>query len=346
MLRLIKRLALWWTRRGEDKFLSRTLTLAGLAVTLLALGLRKWTLQTQAVWADRASLWLALLVGVVTALAVLRSVWLLRFWPWNKVHPAGSLAAQHLLNVPEEPDYESPYRFHVASSVHELEAYVTESEYFLAEANPQLDTDGRRELYKRWLGLSPNSFVYLCRTDRAGPVALSIILPLTRTGYERLLGLSRPKKEVIHFGEEEIARRGPYRHLLIDTFIITKRPEKRLPGASGGQKRYGRSLILRHLAFFWKDQAQQGKGRGGLRKTPRPHPLAILAETNKDKLFADLNSIGFKQEGTSAIGCPLFAFHYPAAVPNAEREMLVSQLIDRIWAMKTWKIEMNRRPGR
>ena len=335
---------LWW-HYGEGRWFSRSVTLAGLGLTLAALCFRRYALREQAAAADRISLYLVLLFGTITAAEIFISLWFLPFWPWRKVHPAGSLTTKHLLYVPPEPGIDSPYRFHIAGSVQELEPYVKESEYFLAEANPKLDTVARRALYRRWLELSPNSFLYLTRTDRACPVGLSIILPLTRIGYERLTGTSRPKKEVIYFGEEEIAKRGPYHYLLVDTFIISKKQEKSGHSTPTGKKRYGRTLIFRHLAFFWKDARTGTDLTQHPPKPPHPHSVVIIAETNKDKLIPNLKQIGFKSKGKSAIDCPLFEFQYPAAVPNVQTDALVRKLIQIIWDVRKWKVEINIRPS-
>ncbi len=216
----VKAVASLVVRYGEGPSFSRTVALICLAGTVAAAYWHKKAMEQAATAADLFSLILTCSLGGIAIIVILRRLLLFSFWPWRKFHPGAPLAAEHLIELPPEPGRTSPYRFQLADSVHDLEAYVSESEYFLGESNPDLDRAERRRLYERWHELSPKSFLFLKRVDRGSSVALSIILPLSARGYQSLYGYTRPKKKVIDFDADEIAKRGPYRYLLVDTFII------------------------------------------------------------------------------------------------------------------------------
>ncbi len=337
MLHALKRIYLWWIRYGEGPSLSRTATILGAVATFAA---AYWHSASDV--AGEISLVLAWFFGSITALVVIRWILIRGFWPWRKRHPGVLGASEFLVYVPPEPEKDSPYRFCLVDSLHELKPYIDESEYFLGEANPDLDRDRRRQLYENWFSLSPWAFMYLMRTDLRIPVALSIILPLTKKGYESLYGTQRPHKKVIDFGREEIAKRGPYEYLLVDTFIICKRSERKAGNSPTGQRRYGRTLILRHLAHFWKDQQDSKGSSQRLLGLPDPGPIVVVAETDKESLVKDLLEIGFAVRGKSAIGCPLYELRYPLTPANANQEELAKRLIEKIWEVRRWKIRVNR----
>jgi hypothetical protein len=344
MLHLLKRLSLWWLRYGEGPSFSRTLTFVGSLLTIGAVLFHRHGHDRPASIADQISLDIAWMFGVITVLIVGRSIYLFKYWRWNQFHPGGSLAARHLLNIPPEPGKDSPYSFHLAESLPELSPYVTESEYFLGESNPELRRASRFALYERWLNLNKRSFLYLSRADRKCPVALSIILPLSSTGYQRLHGIDGTHKKVIDFGEDEIRKHAPYHYLLIDTFIVSKRQERSKAKVPEPKKRYGRTLLLRHVALFWRNEPSISTNLSRLlMRQPNPHPVVIIAETNKSSLVRDLLDIGFKENGTSAIGCPLYEFQFPASDVTKEQQTLIEGLIIRIWEVKNWMIKKDSR---
>ena len=288
--------------------------------------------------ADVTSLYVAWVCGLIACLMLGRVLLLLSFWPWNRIHPGGSLAAVHLLEIPPEPGRDSPYSIHLVESLPELSPYVAESEYFLGETNPALNRSARRSLYERWFALNDRSFLYLSRADRKCPVALSIILPLNSTGYQRLHGIDGVHKAVVDFGEDEIRQHGPYSYLLVDTFIICKRQERSTIKAPGAKRRYGRALLLRHIGLFWKDAHSSSNLSRSIRGLPNPHAVVLIAETNKPTLTKDLIEIGFKENGKSAIGYPLFEFQFPVSGISSNQQELVNGMIARIWEMRRWKI--------
>jgi hypothetical protein len=341
MLRALKQLNLWWLRYGEGPSFSRTVTLVGSLVTIGAVYFHEAAMATTAQTADLVSLIFAWVFGSVTVIVLLRSFLLLKFWPWRKFHPGAPIASEHLTDLPPEPGRDSPYQFHLAGSTAELKPYVSESEYFLSESNPDLDRAARQALYEGWLRLNARSFLYLTRADRTSPVALSIVLPLTKKGYESLYGISRPKKKVVDFGIDEIAKRGPYRYLLVDTFVISQRRERGTPNKLKGHRRYGRTLLFRHLALFWRDASMKTGPTLTLLGQPNPRPIVLIAETEKPQLIKDLDAIGFERKGTSAIDCPLYEFEYPVLVTEPGKKNLVKALIERIWEVRNWKIQMN-----
>ncbi len=125
----------------------------------------------------------------------------------------------------------------------------------ISAAHPDLKGPARHALYKKWFGLNPDSFLILDHKDTEGkwrPVAVSIVLPLSKAGFEHLrdgtsdaVGLK--PEEVIRADQPDMAN-AP--HLLLDTWIID--PEFR-HGQSHG---YGQALITRHLASFWEPERQ------------------------------------------------------------------------------------------
>ncbi len=74
---------------------------------------------------------------------------------------------------------------------------------------------------------------------------------------------------------------------------------------------------------------------------PSPHPVTIIAETEKQSLVKDLLAIGFAKKGESAIGCPLYEFGYPHVTGDTAKDNLLTALVQRIWEVRRWKLEMN-----
>jgi hypothetical protein len=329
MLRTLKRLHLWWTRHGEGAWFSRFVAIVSLVLFLAGMAL--------------SSAILTYVFGGIAALVAVRELLLLEFWPWRKRHPGSLMPSQIRTHLPPEPGRDSPYRFCLVDSVHDLRPYIDEGEYFFGESNPELDSDGRRELYETWFRLCPWAFLYLTKTDQRSPVALSIILPLKKNAYDRLYGKGQPQRKIIEFGQEEICRRGPYEYLLYDTFIITSRKERtRTRSAPKRQRGYGQALVHRHLAHFWKDKAGARSSPKRFLGLPDPRPVVVVAETNKRKLIEELLEVGFVERGKSAIGLPLYEFRYPCSTGNKAQEELVQALVARIWEVRKWSVRLNK----
>ena len=132
---------------------------------------------------------------------------------------------------------------------------LSDNDAAISAAHESLKGPVRHALYKKWFDLNPDSFLILDHKGENGtwrPAAVSIVLPLTQTGFEHLrdgsndaVGLT--PADVIKVGQPDPLN-SP--HLLLDTWIIDPKFRR------GQTKGYGQALITKHLSSFWDPEKQ------------------------------------------------------------------------------------------
>jgi hypothetical protein len=209
----------------------------------------------------------------------------------SKIH------ARDFYNSPLTPDEGYRLARPTGASPAQLYPYTDLSDHSLfIQAENDLTRDQRQSLYERWYALCPDAFMHLEVQDgeQWRPIAVSIILPLSATGYRAITTSDKAHRlSVVDLDHEGIHPRPTARHpfLLIDTWIVDR--EGGFGGAGHGksESRGGNAnlLVLRHLTQFWNS-------------TNRFRHIFFLVETANPRLVPALEMMSFKKNGTSNIG--------------------------------------------
>jgi hypothetical protein len=152
----------------------------------------------------------------------------------------------------------------------------------VAGTHPELKKERERlELYMRWQRLVPDGFLYLKRADADGAriIAVSIVLPLTTRGSEKIW--SRQADAVRLRDDDFLASRGQISRLMLDTWIVAPLKQAELDEKKVAREwhdGYGKSLLLRHVARFWDGESE----------------CHFLVEPDSPKLDAYVQRLGFE----------------------------------------------------
>ena len=197
-----------------------------------------------------------LLEVIEALLTVSAAAIILRFYFGRRRPPPGPLGLLHFLLMPGAPD-SAQFKFRVAQVEADLEPFVrlSDAEVDIANRHPELYGPGRWALYNEWFRIRPQSFLLLDRFDPKsgawGPIAVSIVLPLTSAGANRLRGGATA---VVEMRDLEIASDGtPSSEYLIDTWIVKKAGQARYIDRPIREphRKYARALLFVHLGVFW-----------------------------------------------------------------------------------------------
>jgi hypothetical protein len=204
--------------------------------------------------------------------------------------------ARDFINPPLVPDDGYRLACPTDASRAQLYPYTDLSDHSLfIQAENDLTRDQRESLYERWYALCPDAFMHLELNDgkQWRPIAVSIILPLSKADYRAITAKDAHRLSVVDLDHEGILPRpgDKGRFLLIDTWIVDREGGYGGAGHGKSDNRGGNAnlLVLHHLTRFWGSSA-------------RPGTMTFLVETANPHLIPALEMLSFKKSGTSNIG--------------------------------------------
>ena len=244
--------------------------------------------------------WPAVIVaglGMFAGLGYALDGYVKRFSMRIAIGPDSKIQARDFYNAPVAPDEGYRLVCPVDGSHGQLYPYTDLSDHSLfIQAENDLTRDQRRSLYERWYLLFPDGFMYLEARDgeQWRPIAISIILPLSASGYRAItIKDERHRRSVVDLDHEGIYPKASTRHpfLLIDTWIVDREGGFGGTGHGKSEERGGNAnlLVLRHLTQFWNSAT-------------RFRHMNFLVETANPHLIPALELMSFQRSGTSNIG--------------------------------------------
>ena len=194
---------------------------------------------------------------------------------------------------------------------------LSEDSPTIVAEHPELDWNSRLSLYERWYKWSPRSFALLeaqpavpesqQNKNIAQAIAVSIILPLSRPGKNRLIN---GECRVLDLTESDLQKKGKhFRYLLIDTWII-RRDYQRLP------YRQGHTLLMAHLAAFWNPTDQKR--------------VTIFVEPAKTSMNGFLQRAAFDGPHPIAFHSRVYFLDLPKDLVTREMKQVYSELTERV----------------
>ena len=205
----------------------------------------------------------------------------------------GDFGTRYLAQLPDL-SRRTEYRFRYVSTDADLSPFVqlSDAESVITGANPGLEGEARRELYRQWCQWTARfeqmpwydprnevkTFLTLERLQPDGtwlPIAVSILLPLTREGG-RHLRLFRQSDTVGRVGgvahhQERVVR---YHH-----------------------HGWAVALLLRHVSEFWNADFRRS--------------VTFLSEPDNPRIAKMLNDLRFLEENGNALSGNIFVLRYP-----------------------------------
>lgn len=222
------------------------------------------------------------------------------WYVWGRVPTFGrETTVAHLAFVPDAipPD---KYRYRKPADVTELEPFVSFSDKSSAIAgrHPELTGAARSTLYQTWFRRRQEVFLLLDRwsldNGRWEPVAVSIVLPLSDTGYNRLL---QKQVAIIEMVDEIAPNQDPSTKLLLDTWIV--KPRRKASAADKivqvPHEQFGHALPLVHLGMFWNGTAR----------------TTLIVEADNPHIRRLCAHVGFDSSRRTKDGAILQVFNYP-----------------------------------
>jgi hypothetical protein len=280
-------------------------------------------------WKDWFSFQNNVLTTVLAVVGVFGFVGRALVWIVSRLHaPIGF--AFSVTYLPEDPEaipklkyrYVRPRSGSVATNRNLLRPYVAFSggDLAIAGAHADLTIEGRYALYERWFQINPAAFLSLEKRNWLGnwkPIAVSILLPLTVAGREKL---STGQVEVLGLNEFYIASTGVKANVfLIDTLIV----KRWLQGRNRG---YGfPGLTIKHIADLWDASPDAW----------------FLIEPDSTRLTKKLleEPLRFKKapprQGNES---ELYEFHYENDIVGEKVTKLYEQLVGNINKCRSWRI--------
>jgi hypothetical protein len=202
-----------------------------------------------------------------------------------------SLGIERLLVLPGEPD-PNKFKFRIAQHYSDLDSFVwwSDDELDIAQRH-DLQGAERRKLYNKWFDWRSDAFLLLDRYDPIKgqwiPVSLSITLPLTQQGADRL---ANGKVRVLDFEEGDITGKGlSTSDILIDTWIVKKKGMKGKKIVRENHEHYAICLLFLHLRIFWN----------------RTGDISVFVEADNPKVEEACNRLGFDRSRQTKDGAVL-----------------------------------------
>jgi hypothetical protein len=199
----------------------------------------------------------------------------------------------------------------------ELFVRLSSDELPIAQAHLELSDDERRAVYKTWWRTNPDSFLILELHEEGLPtdvVAVSIVLPLTRQGAKTFL---HHRSSALKLEEADIAPAGRHpENLLIDTWIVASDYRR-------SYDRYRYSLLLRHLALFWRSKDRDTE---------------IFAEPDTVRMAKHLSDLGFAKVERRE-GADLYRLRIADRALPTPKEVAINLIVKNIQAIAQWPLE-------
>jgi hypothetical protein len=248
-----------WARRHWAE-----LGLSGLIIAVLFIVVRLLEYAPESVHSEKYRTLLGVVVeaghAVEALVAVVAALVIFVLWfasrTGRNTPPSGPLGLLHFLELPSPPDV-AEFSFRCAQAEIDLQPFIafSDDEVDIANRHPELVGSSRWDLYSTWFRINRQAFLLLDKrnekTNAWETIAVSIVLPLTGEGCERL---SKGRVSVVDLRDLEIARQGLQpAAFLVDTWIVKKigRARRIDRPIRESHKKYARALLYVHIGIFW-----------------------------------------------------------------------------------------------
>jgi hypothetical protein len=240
---------------------------------------------------------------------------------WGRVPTFGKVTTvEHLAFVPDKIPF-LKYRYRMPRDETELEPFVSFSDQSSAIAgrHPELDGATRSALYQRWFHRRREAFLIL---DSWAQVAVSILLPLTNAGYDRLL---QKQMSVIGISDEIAPQQDTSNKLLLDTWIVKPRGKATAIDkvVQVPHERFGHALPLVHLSIFWN----------GVEAT------TLIVEADNQHIRTLCAHVGFDSSRRTKDGAILQVFRYPRDIKEeGDSRLFFRRFSENVRRLRSWPV--------